>query len=89
MLSSERSHPYSNMSAEDYDAEPDGLIGLTVQPGYVDGEAVTNPNTGKRARDHRLFTSTISGPSHMFTDDNDSDFVDLGHCDCAWCYSTD
>jgi hypothetical protein len=85
VLSAERSHPYSNMSAEDYNAEPDELTGLTVHPGYVDGEAVTIPNTGKCARDQRLFTSTVSGPTHMLTDDNDSGFIDLCQCDCAWC----
>ncbi len=71
-------------SAEDYDAEPDGRIGLTVQPGYVDGEAVTNPN-GKRACVQRLFTSTVSGPTHSFAVDNDSDLISFCQCDCGWC----
>jgi hypothetical protein len=73
------------MSPEDYNAEPDGLIGLTVQPGYVDGEAVTNPNSGKRARVHRLFTSTISRPTRTFADDNDSGFIGFCQCDRTWC----
>ncbi len=84
VLSAEHSHPYSNMSAEDYNAEPDGLIGLTVQPGYVDGEAITNPN-GKRARVQRLFTSTVSGPTHTVAVDNDFDLVSFCQCDCGWC----
>ena len=85
VLNTEQGHPYSGMSAEDYNAEPDGLIGLTVQPGYVDGEAVTNPNSGKRARVHRLFTATVSGPSRAFTVDGDSDLIGFCQCDCTWC----
>ena len=73
------------MSTVDFNAEPDGLIGLTVQPGYVDGEAVTNPNTGKRARAPRLFTSTVSGPTRTLADGNDSDLIGLRQCDCTWC----
>ncbi len=84
MLSTEHSHPYSSMSTEDYNVEPDGLIGLTTQPGYMDGEAVTNPS-GKRARVHRLLTSTVSSPTHILADGNDSDFIGLCQCDCTWC----
>ncbi len=85
VLDADHDHPYSSMSAEDCNAEPDGLIGLTVQPGYVDGEAVTNPHGGKRARVQRLFTSTVSGPTRTFADANDSDLIGFCKCHCTWC----
>jgi hypothetical protein len=70
----EQRHPYSSMSADDYNVEPTGELGITDQPALVDSETVMMPDTRKRSRDRaqRLFTSTISGPARKFPEDTTS-----------------
>ena len=83
--SGELRHPYSNMSTADYNVEPTGNLGLTLELTYTGSEAIMNPISRKHFRNERLFTSTISRPIHTFTDDNEPDFIDFCQCDCTWC----
>jgi len=63
-------HPYSDMSADDFRAEPTGDLGLTaVQTALVGYGHVVTPSFIKRPE--KLFTSTISRPECHVTDQDE------------------
>ena len=73
------SHPYSTMSADDYNVEPTGTLGLTsAELVLVGNEFIITPIHRGLHRDERLFTSSISRPT-LFTveHEQESDRTDL------------
>ena len=61
-----QSHPYSDMSAADLNAEPTGTLGLTpAERALVDGEDIMGPTVTWGPE--RLFTSLISRREYHFT----------------------
>ena len=56
-------HPYSGMSADDYNVEPTGTLGLTADELVsVGNEFIYGTTPTGLDRDEKLFTSTISRP---------------------------
>ena len=56
VLSAEPRHPYSGMSAADYNVEPTGNLGLTAaELASVDNEFVFSPTPTGLDRDEKLF----------------------------------
>ena len=69
------SHPYSTMSADDYNVEPTGTLGLTsAELVLVGNELSISPIHRGMFRDERLFTATISRPT-LFTAGHEQESV--------------
>ena len=69
------SHPYSTMSADDYNVEPTGTLGLTsAELVLVGNELSIFPIHRGMFRDERLFTATISRPT-LFTVEHEQESV--------------
>ena len=63
VLSAVPRHPYSGMSADDYNVEPTGTLGLTADELVsVGNESIYGTTPTGLDRDEKLFTSTISRP---------------------------
>ena len=68
VLSAEPRHPYSGMSAADYNVEPTGNLGLTANElASVGNTFIFSPTPTELDRDEKLFTSTLSRPTHWVT----------------------
>ena len=65
-----QSHPYSDMSAADYNAEPTGTLGLkAAELALMDGEDIMGPIVVWGP--DRLCTSSISRPELHFTEQDE------------------
>ena len=63
-----QSHPYSDMSAADLNAEPTGTLGLSAaERALMDGEDIMGPIVTWGPRPEKLFTSSISRREYHFT----------------------